>query len=105
MALIFPKPMIDDVRKGLAAGVQPNHRGTTFAGDYVGVPEVVSSPGTFTFANGFVVPIWCACCGEEIGSGPAVRFMYDLYPKDTRSKVCDHWIHPESCKHTGQSIP
>jgi hypothetical protein len=101
MACIFPKTMIDDVRRAWAANRTPERRDVHFPGKFVGELEGLPSPGTQA-VGATVAPICCSSCGGELPEGtPTISFMYDAWPDDARSGAWKSWIHVEKCKHVG----
>lgn len=93
--MIFPAPMIKAVRKAVVTGTVPAKvEGTGLEGIFVEPPVIAECPIAH-FVGLWAGPIWCSNCGEEV-AGKAIKFGYNLWPKDGRSEVVEFWIH-ESC--------
>lgn len=92
MAMIFPPAMMKTVRKAQAASTTPP-RSEGMCGEFVGVPVAAPSPEAYVM-GAVTVPVWCSECGNEV-HGEAIRFEYNFWPRDSRSAVVEHWIHPK----------
>lgn len=101
MAMIFPSPMINDVRKALTAGTEVPKRDIRFPGTYLGSPRIAPSPGQIPVGK-VMAEVCCSSCGRVLPEGlPVIEFGYDIFPDDGRSVQEKYWIHIEKCQHVG----
>jgi hypothetical protein len=101
MAMIFPSPMINDIRKAATTGQPIQKRDIRFPGNYLSEPRIVPSPGKQRVGK-VTVPIWCGSCGGELTDGmPVISVEYDAHPGQGQSDPATHYIHVEKCQHVG----